>query len=532
LLASLQEGDAIALVMAGKPVRVRLAPTASLADANVALEGLQESDRATDLEGALRVSEGLLAKLPQVDKRIVLLSDLADGASALAALKSEYPLWSALKTESAADCAVVEATRAAGRVNVQVACSALAALQGRSIEVRAGEKILGTSLGQTPKPVKDSVVLAFDDTIALPEGAPEMLTVRLTGTDAIASDDVAPVLAGQTPTSVMLVTQAKDDGIATGGGPLVKRGLRALRANASLVLVPAVPDTVEELKGHVAAIVDDPAGLTPEQRRALAQFVERGGMLLLALGPNAARPPLGSSFDPFLNKVPQWATSQLAPGISLESASLLGESAASASAIEPKGRSLFTTEGSTSDLRWSDSTPLLSRKPMGRGEHWTFGLPFTAAASDFPLRPAFLALLNEFTREAISRTSIARASLGESWVLHGNQVSVTDPLGETVRLVGPNARFAPSVLGIYKVSVAPSTAQEIKIAKPAVLELDFRPHALVESEAQSSGQGKGAPLVDLSRVLAVALLLVFVVELVSRVFFEKRAQATRERSVA
>ena len=70
--------------------------------------------------------------------------------------------------------------------------------------------------------------------------------------------------------------------------------------------MPAVPDVVEDLSRYTGLILDDPAGLTPEARDALREWLEQGGVALIALGPRAARAPLGATLDPFVPGVPRW----------------------------------------------------------------------------------------------------------------------------------------------------------------------------------------------------------------------------------
>ena len=52
ILASLRDGDAAAIVLAGGPSRVGLAATTDISAASAALDGVTESERATDLDGA------------------------------------------------------------------------------------------------------------------------------------------------------------------------------------------------------------------------------------------------------------------------------------------------------------------------------------------------------------------------------------------------------------------------------------------------------------------------------------------------
>ncbi len=147
LLGSSREGDAVALVLAGSPPRVALAATSDLGAARVALAAITPSDRATDLEGAVAIARALVAQLPQVDKRVVLLSDLADGHADGPPLGSEgdIPLWVPLGElrGEAGDCGVLAADRGADSVHVTVACGHGATASGREVTLRAGGNVVG-----------------------------------------------------------------------------------------------------------------------------------------------------------------------------------------------------------------------------------------------------------------------------------------------------------------------------------------------------------------------------------------------------
>src|SRR5262249_59035211 len=59
-------------------------------------------------------------------------------------------------------------------------------------------------------------------------GTPLALVARLTGADAIASDDVAIVVSEAGPSSVAVVADTPDEAAATGGAPIVEQALPAL----------------------------------------------------------------------------------------------------------------------------------------------------------------------------------------------------------------------------------------------------------------------------------------------------------------
>ena len=292
LVDSLREGDAVALVLGGAPCRVALSATTDLSAAREALFQLRVSDRATDLDGSIALSRGLLAQLPQVDKRIVLLSDLADGALAASPIGegSTLPLWAPLEDIRGAvgDCALLSADRVGDRVRVAGACSGGATTSGRELTVGVGDEVLARG------PVGGGA--QFEGSLVLPKDSKTGLVARLLGSDAIAADDVAPVLDTQGPAAIAVIADSSDGMAVTGGAPVIEQALAALRVDRSVRPLPSLPDRQEELASFIALVIDDPAGFTPEQRRGLQRFFDRGGVALVSPGPRGAGAPLGASF--------------------------------------------------------------------------------------------------------------------------------------------------------------------------------------------------------------------------------------------
>src|SRR5690606_16864989 len=192
LARSARRGDALGVVLAGRPARVLVPPTTDLDSVRRALSDLKPTDRGTDLAGALRMAHSLIAELPQRDKQVALLSDFAveplgeAGPACLAPLPEL-----ATKVD---DCGIVSAERRGARVEAAVACTSASAATGRSIEAlgsdpRMGEPTSGSALGTAAlAPRGGTQVLS----IALPAGR-EALGVRLTGSDALEHDDTGSV---------------------------------------------------------------------------------------------------------------------------------------------------------------------------------------------------------------------------------------------------------------------------------------------------------------------------------------------------
>ena len=517
LLASAREGDAVAIVAAGEPARVALAATTDLRAAQAALDGLSESDRATDLEGAVAMARALVGQLPQVDKRVVVLSDLADGHPEKAPLGegSDMPVWVALPElrASGTDCALVTADRAGLRVRVQVACSQGASAKGREVTLTAGETVV------TKVPAPETA--PADAVLMLPAEPSGELRAHLSGTDVIASDDVATVMTESGPGALAVIGDTAAESAATGGAPLIEQALTALKLDIGVRPIPVFPERGEDLAPFVGVVLDDPPGLTPEQRRALGDFMENGGVVLLALGPRAAVAPLGASLEPILSHAVRWELTKL-PGVDPASArGGLEEAATTLLDLDANHRTLLDAEDlSAMDklLGWKDGAPLVAERAEGRGDAWVVTLPFSVDSSDLTLRPGFLSLLDVWVARARAHASARRGEVGIPWVFSGvRHVTIQGPKGPIdVQREGPSWRASPPLIGNYRIEFDDGK-RENRVATPAPREVDLRPRAAAPSTA-ARDFGDTRASVDISWVVALILLFLTAGELGLRVF--------------
>jgi hypothetical protein len=514
ILGALRDGDAAAIVLAGSPARVGLAATTDISAARAALDGIQESDRATDLDGSVAIARTLVSELPQIDRRVIVLSDLADGKPDAPPLGegAALPVWVAMPELRAAadDCGVLAADRAGTRARVRFACSTAAAAAGREVRILDGDKVIAqTALPQTQMG-EATLTVAGDETR-------ELIAV-LSGKDAIASDDRAPVVVEAGPAALAVVGDRTEEAVATGGAPVVEQALAALHVDMAVRPIPQVPDRREDTAGFAAIIVDDPPGFTPEQRHALSAFVEQGGVLLVALGRCAAAAPLGANFEPLLAHAVGWDGSTTS-GVDVASgATFFGEAASSLADLSPKGRAkLAEQDVSTYEplLKWSDGAPLVGRRARGRGDVWMTTLPFSVETSDLALRPGFLALLDAFVNEAKQRATPRRGDVGTPWTFAGaRQVEAQGPGGPLTAARDDGVlRLVPVLAGAYRVSI--DGGKELRVAAPLAREIDLRPRA-VASSATSAALGGGVAIVDVSWMVALFLLGLVAVELVLR----------------
>jgi hypothetical protein len=515
LLASASEGDAVAIVLAGSSARVALAATTDLDVARGTIDALRPSDRATDLDGAIALARSAVGSLPQVDKRVVLLSDLSDGNRDGPPIGGDegVPVWVALPELATplSDCAILRADQAGQRVRVSVACGPGVVPVGRSVVV---EDAKGTVLTQTTLDATSR-----DMTLPLDADTTTPVRARLTGQDAIATDDVAPVVHEAARSAVAVVADSAEDAVATGGAPVVEQAIAALKLDVDLRPLPAFPDRKEDLAGDVGVVLDDPPGLTPEQRHVLSTFVEGGGSTLVALGPRAAAAPLGASLEPVLAHPVAWSETR-SPGADAKTTSeALAEASGSLADLAAPRRATLAPEDSGAFqalVKWTDGAPLVARRAQGRGEVWIATLPFSAQASDLPLRPAFLSILDVWVRAARERVAPQRSEVGTIWQLSGAQsVAVEGPAGKVVPTrEGGVPRVVPAVLGAYRVTI--DGKDEVRVAMPVEREIDLRPRAATASASgQSFGENRAA--VDISGEVALALLALAALELALRV---------------
>jgi hypothetical protein len=521
ILAALREGDAAAIVLAGSPARVGLAATTDISAARAALEGVAESDRATDLDGALTIAQTLVGELPQIDRRVIVLSDLADGKADAPPLGAgrvadgRVPVWVALPELGKAggsDCGVLSADRAGGRARVRFACSTPAAANGREVQIKDGDKVIASA--QLPQTALGEAM------IAVPSNADDTreLAAVLTGRDAIASDDRALVVVESGPAAIAVVGDRADDAVTTGGAPVVEQALAALHVDMAVRPIPQAPDRREDTLPFAAIIVDDPPGFTPEQRHALSAFVDRGGVLGLALGRRSSSAPLGATFEPFLGHAVGFGEAPSRGADPSSGQPILGEGAISLTELGAKGRTLLAPDDANAFepvLKWSDGAQLVSRRARGRGEVWLTTLSFSVEASDLPLRPGFLTLLDAVVTDAKERSAPLRGDVGVPWAFAGaGQVEADGPAGRMAVARDDGAlRIVPTLIGAYRLTV--DGTKELRVGAPIAREIDLRPREVAPG-ATSSSLGGGVSVVDVSWIIALVLLGLVAAEVVVR----------------
>jgi Mg-chelatase subunit ChlD len=512
LAKSARRGDALGVILAGRPARVLIPPTTDLDRVKKTLSEIKPTDRSTDVAGAVQLARSLLAELPQRDKQLAVLSDFAADPPT----EGRPAVWAPLSDlgEPVLDCAVISAQRQSTHVEATIACNTAKAAEGRKLELLPGdptvdEAPVGTAIGNAALAARGGVQTV---TIALPKTG-DALGVRLTGKDAIEHDDAGSVSRESVGFVVGVVSDPTRSSPSTGGRTLLEQALSALGEDVALRPLSVVPEDPAELSRLSALILDDPPGLGPEVREALAAWIARGKVAVAFLGRRVENVQLGSTLEPFAHGAVRWQPSR-ARGLNPSSLSWLGPEAAALNDLAPKGRPLLEgadLPGARVQGRWQDGAPFLFERDLERGLVLTLGLSASADDSDLPLRPAFLALLDHVLELARERSGPARSAPGTSWRFSTSQhPEIRGPGGALP--AAENAQndaervFVPELAGRYLIKTVDGSHERAVSIEPQEISAEPR-----QNPAQSAVPGgrQANSGVDISaEVVWLALALV------------------------
>lgn len=523
LVSSARRGDSVAVVLAGRPARVALAPTTDLEAAKRVLREFNVTDRATDLASGVQLARGLLAELPQRDRQLALFTDFA--AEPVPSGAPDY--WAPLAELSTPvdDCGIAAAERKGSRVEALVVCTSGRAAQERSVQALPGDPLSepnrdpGSPLGVAPLAAR-----AGPQSVSIPVAVErDVLGVRLTGSDALPRDDAAAVGRESLDLTIAVQADPTRSAASTGGPTLIEQALGAL---GGVVVRPLaiLPEDPKELTRFSALVLDDPAGLGPEVRRALETWIQRGGVALGLLGPRAEQREIGSTLEPFAQGALSWEKTE-AKGLDVSSIAWLGPEAEGLAELAPRGRSRFEVgnlPGSRVTARWADGTAFLLQRELGRGLVFTAGLPSSPDESDFALRPGFLALLDHVASLAHERSGMRRSNPGQSWRFPvASAVSVEGPNGRLeardARAGGdePQRLFTPELAGRYRVRMADGVEERTVSLEPEEIGQPPRPPAQGTEAASPAAR---RPEVDASPETVLLLLALVALELALRLY--------------
>jgi von Willebrand factor type A domain/Aerotolerance regulator N-terminal len=515
LLSSAREGDVVALIAAGNPARVILNPGPDLSAARAALKRWHVSDRATDLQTAVVLARSALKDLPHVEKRVVVLSDLAAPSLAL----GEPAPWTPLPElrKPADNCGIAAAEREPLGVLATVGCTTAGAAQGRKLEVVLASDPKGAALAS----VQLQAFAGVQRASVRVEGLGMDVAVRLSADDALSDDNTAEVALEAAETVIGVSVDPTKAGTVTGGPTVIEQAFSALDPTLDVRPLDELPEAAQDLKRYAALVVDDPPGLSPEERAPLVEWLSSGGVALGLLGPSATNAQLSANIEPFARAGAPWDAGEH-PGIDATSVAWLGLEAGSLTSLTRGGRVRLDA----ADLpetkvigNWQDGVPFLFRRAVDRGVVFTAGLPASLEQSDFALRPGFLALLQLVVDNARQRSGPKRSVAGTPWTFPGDyKLSAKGPGGPLEPELVSNAEAAELQLvadlkGRYELELP--TGKESRLVTLSADELVASP-AEADSGQGPTTQAAEPARVDASPYWALLLLGLFAAEMALR----------------
>lgn len=539
LLNSAQPGDSFSIVLAGYPARVLTPPTTELASVEIALDSIVASDRRTDIVSALSLARSLQDKLSHLDTPIVLLSDLGVSQGTELDLTGVTLPQEELRTPLS-NCALISASPAGTTLVVELACTDKEAVEGRQLQVLTeDDKKIAAQTEAQDGAVQIEIPQAPErgsDPIDLSAWRVQLTRPQNEELDQIPEDDQTPVLQALNRLSVGVRADESKAGLKTGTGTVLRAAIESLDMKTHVQDLSVLPESAQGLERFSALFIDDASGFTPEQTETLSDWVEDGGVAVLFAGPGLTQAPLGSGFSPFVSGALKWVPNK-DPGIDPDAPSNLGPLASSWSDLRARSRALLAEDP---DLhvraRWKDGEALVVEKLLGRGSLYTVGLPSSVDQSDLALRPAFV----EFIQLIITQASLSKGAgatlVGQPWPLpkgvvvfapDGRPLNIDSSVQEHPNIPkGPETAAShsvePQVAGRYKVSSTDGTgAASFRYAMR-----DPSEHIL-QSDTQLVGLGgadvpQGLVKVDISRYVALLLLVLGVLELAFRVHRRRR----------
>jgi hypothetical protein len=454
----------------------------------------------------------------------------------------------------APNCALTSCTEQGGNLTAEVVCTDSAAAEGRALSGNAKAKSPSerpTPAGSAnpgaesppktsgPKAPESAPLAARGGVQSVELGVPpgtSATELRLSGTDADASDDVCRVGSATLGAHVAIVVDPTRASTITGGPTVIEQALRAVRPTVHLRPLTLAPETAEDLEGFGTLVLDDPAGLSPDQRASLTYWVEQGGVAVALLGPRAGTSQLASNLTPFVEGAAVWESFEKSKSLQTSGATWFGEAAASLTELRTRGRAVFGSavpSGSLVRAAWEDGQPWLLERRLGQGAVFSVGLPASVELSDFALRPAFIALLDRVLTEADGRGGPRRSLAGTTWRFPaGSEPVVTGPSGK-LRLTGDsdcgsgqaNCASGQAFLSIEVGTTGPYIVKQSGREHSRIVDLDPEevltpPRQGAAGPTQASAWTQSS--VDISGEFALVVLCLFAAELIFRSLSKRR----------
>ncbi|HEV2763972.1 MAG TPA: BatA domain-containing protein [Pyrinomonadaceae bacterium] len=455
LVAEAREGERFALMTFDEGYEVVSGFNADPSALRAALDGLAAGYGATDYEQALRGAESLFREAKDAAaKRVVLVSDFqANGrtnARATFKLPSDVRLALVEVGDGAAANAGLTNVEARGAVFGQKYADRLAVHVGNFAEEARGPFTLDFQINDqtiekrevTLQPREQKVVEFTDFNLA--EGV-NRCVVRLRADDFAPDNEFYFTLRRAAPSKALIIE---------GGG----RGDSFYLQNA-LAAGGDLPYTFDvrgagavdpaSLAAHSLVILND-AGVAPGPlTEAVGSFVEAGGRLVVAAGPNTRAEGFNRAFGRVAPAaLGEAAQFRQAEGVAMTEVTashpifeVFRDGARPPAARVYGYRRAEPREGADVLARFEDGSPAFVEWTAGRGRVLLYTSTLGMAWSDLPLTPAYLPLVQQMVRYLGEREASAWHRLGQAFAVakgaDGSPPAIDTPSGARLKAGDP-----------------------------------------------------------------------------------------------
>jgi Aerotolerance regulator N-terminal/von Willebrand factor type A domain len=336
--------------------------------------------------------------------------------------------------------------------------------------------------------------------------------VRVDGGDALLADDASFFAVRRSDPERVLFVHARGD---TRSAVYFGAALRAA-AGASFVLqsVAQEESTDFDPSRFAFVVLSDSMALPTIFEHALAQYVAKGGNVLIALGTNAARHARIPVWDGTVNEAHDYARDGGAATVgqvdfthpALRDAQPGRENGGWAEA-KVFYEAVVDSRGSRVAARLSDGTPLVLDKQAGQGHIVLFTSGLENLTNDIPLHPVFVAFVDRVAHYLSGSEALSGSRLVDSFVqlrAPGDSAGQTAGQSASVEVVGPDglrplslaeSRSAQTLrlehAGFYQVRLANGRDMLIGV-NPDRRESDLQPIAADVQKLWSGSAGSGS----------------------------------------
>ena len=452
VVSGLADGDRATLVTFATTAEVAVQGTNDRSRLQSEINATQLSAAATRYSPALKLAGSLLAGSNLPRREVVMVSDFQRGGWSpgeglrLPAGTTVTPV--AVAATATKNLAVAPASSQREQVSGQDRVTITTGIINRSDEAVTDLSVMLELDGHVAQTVRVNLQPHASASAAFPPvtlSQPNTRAVVRIGDDALAADNAFQfVLSPPTPVPVVIVNGAR-----SGRDPALylARALAIGESPKFEVSTRSLDDLSDDVLSRARVIIVNDASPTDTLAVRLRRFVENGGGLLIALGPQAAWPanaaewlPASASGSVDRSRGPAGAVGGLEYGHAVFEPFRAPRSGDFSAARFYGYRSVTPAKEAQTLARFDDGAPAVLEKTVGRGRILMWTTTLDLFWNDLPLKPVYLPFVHQLARH------LADHRERRNWASVGQVVDLSDesdPAAKARIVVTPSGGRVP-----------------------------------------------------------------------------------------